>query len=238
MNGSPLTWKFRADNVRMRARMTADMWRLWPMLDYNRLDATYPLWSERVAELVARYEGEAVDRAGEYLSDFFDANGLPSPTVFTPGSIPREQIESTLVAGSVASIKNATRAGRSATAALSAAFSSSSQFMVRLVRDSSRDTVRVTSLHDDSFGGWRRIGDGESCAFCTMLISRDAVYTESSVRFASHASCNCEVEPADQSLRRSVEEYRQSDRTARFSDEQKQADKERVQAWLETNLVG
>ena len=222
----------------MRARLTRDMWRLWPALDFTRLDMTYPLWADSVVDLVGRYESEAVQRAGEYLTDFYDAAGAPSPTVFVPNPTPREQIDASLHAGSVASIKKAVRAGRSASAALNAAFSASSQFMDRLVRDSSRDTVRVTSLFDDSFGGWRRIGTGETCAFCMMLITRDAVYTESSVRFASHGNCNCEVEPADQSLRKSVDEYRQSDRTSAYLPDQKQADKERVQHWLAVNLVG
>ena len=53
MAGSPLTWEFRADNMRMRSRMTRDMWRLWPALDFTRLDRTYPLWADGVIDLVA-----------------------------------------------------------------------------------------------------------------------------------------------------------------------------------------
>lgn len=238
MAGSPLTWEFRADNMRMRSRMTRDMWRLWPTLDFTRLDRTYPLWADGVIDLVGRYETEAAQRAGEYLTEFADEQGEGTPIVYTHQEIPRDQIDASLHAGSVAAVKRAVGSGKSASVAMNAAFSASSQFMARLVRDSSRDTVRVTSLFNDSFGGWRRVGTGDTCAFCTMLISRDAVYTESSVRFASHGNCNCEAEPADQSLRKSVDEYQKSDRTVAFNADQKQADKERVQAWLETNLVG
>lgn len=235
---SRLTWGLRAQNVRMRNRMTSELWRLWPTLDFSRLDATYPVWADNVATLVGRYEEDTLARTAEYLHNFYDEQGAGSPEVLLPPRVPREQINASLHSQSVAAIKKASRGGRSSTVAVNAAFAATSQSMVRLVRDSSRDTIRVTALADGRFGGWRRVGTGDTCAFCTMLISRDAVYTESSVRFASHDNCNCEVEPADQSLRKDVDEYRQSDRTAKFDTDQKQADKERVQHWLEVNLVG
>lgn len=234
---SSATWKLRSDQMQMRARMTRSLSRLWPTLDFDRLDATYPGWAFSVEQMVRHYEQESMDRALEYLDTLYAQRGVTRPTVELP-TIPAEQIDAALHSKSVAALKSATRVGKRYETALSSSFAASSQAMVRLVRDSSRDTIRVTSLADDTFGGWRRIGTGTTCAFCTMLISRDAVYTEGSVRFASHDNCNCEVEPADQSLRRDVDTYRQSDRTSKFDTEQKQADKERVQQWLSVNLVG
>lgn len=237
MAGSRATWKLRADQNQMRSRMTRNLSRLWPTLNFNELDATYPGWAFSVEQLVRHYEQESMDRSLEYLEAIYRQRGASPPVVALP-TIPAEQIDASLHSKSVAALKKATRVGKPYETAVSSAFAASSQAMVRLVRDSSRDTIRATSLADDTFGGWRRIGTGATCAFCTMLISRDAVYTERTVRFASHDNCNCEVEPADQSQRRDVEQYRQSDRTREFDTEQKQADKERVQQWLEANLVG
>src|SRR5699024_5105330 len=189
--------------MRMRWRMMRDKRRLWPALDFTRLDRTYPLWADGVIDLVGRYETEAAQRAGEYLTEFADEQGAGTPSVYTPQEIPREQIDASLHAGSVAAIKRSVGAGKSASVAMNAAFSARSPCMARRVRGSSRTTVRGTSLFNASFGGWRRVGTGDTCAFCSMLSSRDAVYTESRVRCASHGNCNCEGEPADRSLRKS-----------------------------------
>src|SRR5699024_6145184 len=39
--------------------------------------------------------------------------------------------------------------------------------------------------------GCQRAVIGESCAFCALLVSRGAVYSSKTVRFKSHANCDC-----------------------------------------------
>lgn len=39
--------------------------------------------------------------------------------------------------------------------------------------------------------GWQRVMVGETCSFCAILVSRGAVYSSSTVRFKSHANCDC-----------------------------------------------
>lgn len=39
--------------------------------------------------------------------------------------------------------------------------------------------------------GWQRVMVGETCAFCALLVSRGAVYSSKTVRFKSHANCDC-----------------------------------------------
>lgn len=66
----------------------------------------------------------------------------------------------------------------------------------RRIADHARYTVARNSVEDRSARGWRRIGFGGSCSFCSMLLGRGAVYTEASADFPAHDHCNCGVEPA------------------------------------------
>lgn len=68
--------------------------------------------------------------------------------------------------------------------------------MQRRVSNQARLTVMGAANIDPKSRGWRRVGDGHNCAFCDMLISRGAVYTKDTVRFASHDHCNCQAAPA------------------------------------------
>lgn len=63
------------------------------------------------------------------------------------------------------------------------------------IANGARNVVTMSSIADPSARGWMRIGAGE-CDFCAMLVSRGAVYTESSVEFAAHDHDNCGAAPA------------------------------------------
>lgn len=66
----------------------------------------------------------------------------------------------------------------------------------RRIADHSRYTVARNSVEDKAARGWRRVGSGTSCEFCSMLLGRGAVYTEATADFQSHDHCNCAAEPA------------------------------------------
>lgn len=46
----------------------------------------------------------------------------------------------------------------------------------RQTMDADRDTTHLTIDANDDIVGWRRVSDGDPCAWCAMLISRGAVY--------------------------------------------------------------
>lgn len=235
-----LAWKFRNDQMKMRNRMVRDLRRVWPSLDFARLDATYPVWSYSVEQVVRLYELDSIERTRGYLETFYDDQGIigrPAPFVDTPRA-PEEQIDALLHSQAVSSIKRSTAMGAPVVATMSRVLSTTSLSMVRVVRDESREFIRQTALTDDRLGGWQRVGTGDTCAFCRMLVGRGAVYSESTVRFASHTNCNCEVQPSYSDLSKSVDEYRKSDRTIKFDDKQINANKDRVVKWLETHDVG
>ena len=98
----------------------------------------------------------------------------------------------------------------------------------RIIANADRDTIIGSSVADPKARGWKRVGRGQ-CAFCSMLIARGAVYTESSARFASHDHCQCSAAPAWGGQPEPVNPYTSTDR--HISD----ADRARVRAWMAAN---
>lgn len=65
----------------------------------------------------------------------------------------------------------------------------------RTVADQHRVTIGRSAIADPAAKGWKRVGRGDTCDFCAMLIGRGAVYTRASVRFKSHDNCSCAARP-------------------------------------------
>lgn len=65
----------------------------------------------------------------------------------------------------------------------------------RRVADHVRDTIAGNSVADSAAKGWRRVGSGASCDFCSMLLGRGFVYSEATADFQSHDHCSCSAAP-------------------------------------------
>lgn len=96
----------------------------------------------------------------------------------------------------------------------------------RRVVNFGRFTVMESSIADPRSDGWQRLGQGANCTFCDMLISRGAVYSESSADFGSHDHCNCVAVPAFKGEPREVKEYAPSVRDST------DAERASVRAWI------
>lgn len=66
--------------------------------------------------------------------------------------------------------------------------------MQRRIANYSRATVAGSAVADPAARGWQRVGGG-GCDFCSMLIDRGAVYSESTADFKSHDHCTCGAAP-------------------------------------------
>lgn len=82
----------------------------------------------------------------------------------------------------------------------------------RRILDFSRQTVMGSALADPAADGWQRVGVGDNCKFCAMLIGRGAVYSAAGADFASHDWCNCAAAPAFTGQPRPVKPYKVSPR--------------------------
>lgn len=65
----------------------------------------------------------------------------------------------------------------------------------RRIAQFDRLTVMQSSLADPSARGWARVGDGNECDFCQMLLGRGAVYSEETADFQAHDHCACTAVP-------------------------------------------
>lgn len=70
----------------------------------------------------------------------------------------------------------------------------------KLVQDTGRSTIIDNVQRDRQASAWYRQTEPARsktgvCAFCAMLASRGAVYTEQTADFAAHPGCQCHAEP-------------------------------------------
>lgn len=112
----------------------------------------------------------------------------------------------------------------------------------RIIANAHRETVMRSAFADPRAEGWARFsggGDG-SCPFCFMLISRGAVFTDKTVKFGAHDSCNCAAGPVWKGRRSEVDKYRKSARRREDPDGtasgSTKADQDRAREWIAENL--
>lgn len=192
-----LTTGYRQQAMAMRASTMRDLLRLWPGLDWNRIEASYPAWYGSVAALVQRDRRTMAGLAIRYLRDFRLAEGIPgAPPLVLATPLHVEQLATSLRVTSVIAFKRGVGAGQKVERAAANAFVQSSGAVTRHVLDGGRQTVMNTVRADPRARGWARVVSGNGCEFCQMLGGRGAVYTEETADFASHDHCNCAAEPA------------------------------------------
>jgi hypothetical protein len=120
---------------------------------------------------------------------------------------------------------------------LEAVFESITARASKYVADDARETVRRNAGRDPRARGWRRVAHGETCDFCLMLVGRGGVYTDTSVRFASHTHCNCGAVPE---WNQNVPEvpsiaYRASASRAGMSEKARARLNRNIQSWIADN---
>jgi hypothetical protein len=191
-----LTQQHRAQQLLLRRATVAQVSKLWPALDWARLDATYPEFALAVAGLVERNRQTSAGLAAAYLRAFRQAKGVPGELkiVFAEPLIV-DQFTTSLRVTSVVAAKNAAAAGTAPELAMANALTQAAGSMSRLVLESGRQTVTESVRRDSAAFGWRRVLGGGGCDFCRMLAGRGAVYKEDTADFPSHDHCGCTSEP-------------------------------------------
>jgi hypothetical protein len=191
-----LTQQHRAQQLLLRRATIAQVSRLWPALDWARLDESYPAFAVSVAALVQRNRQTSAGLAAEYLRAFRKASGVPGElkVVFAEPLIV-DQFSTSLRVVSVVAAKKSAAAGKVADLAMTDALTETQGSMARLVLNSGRETVTGTITADPRATGYQRVLGGSGCEFCQMLAGRGAVYGEASADFEAHDHCGCSAEP-------------------------------------------
>lgn len=226
-----LTREHRKRLVEITNGSTRSMMALWQILDPRNLDATFDAWAQAVKIVVGGDRELSTIAAEDYLAKIRAEFGLDQYPAQIPVGTPDATVEKRL-RSVVVDIKEASKRGEDLETAMAGAFVKASGIVQELVLHASRSSVSRTAVRDPSMGGWRRIGRG-SCAFCSMLIGRGAVYNSLSVRFASHRQCRCSVEPAIKGVTSSVNSVFVPS-AKNISD----ADRARVREYLANNPAG
>lgn len=160
----------------MAAAAVRGVRRIAKTADVDNIDAWWAKVAEDVIALVAAGWAVARELAEVFLGEHAAIEGrqvTPVPAVWDT-----EQVATSLrVTGPVAFKQNIANGGTpaSARAAMGNRLAGSAE---RLVLSGERDTVDATVEESDEIVGWRRVSDGDPCAFCAMLVSRGAVYKD------------------------------------------------------------
>lgn len=184
----------RTQTLALRAQTIRDLQRIWPTLDFDRLDATFPTWLAAALAIVQRDRTRAAGLGSLYVRASRDAAEVPGPaTVQLAQRADPGLVSTSLYVTSVIAVKRAMTAGRLPREAMASAFTLSSGAASRHVLDAARETVRASVEADPRGRGWTRVASGRACDFCTGLA--DGSVLPGSVPLARHDSCACSAQP-------------------------------------------
>lgn len=191
-----LTQIHRNQQILLSRSTVAQMNKIWPALDWARLDKTYPAFAVQVSALVKANQRTSQGLASQYMSAFRKVSGIPgSVRTALPNPFNADQFAVALRVNSVVAAKNSASESVDGVIAMENAFVLASGAMSELVLDAGRGVILGTISEDKRAVGWQRVGGGNTCGFCSMLIGRGAVYGKAGAFFSSHAHCTCTAEP-------------------------------------------
>lgn len=200
--GRSLTEQHRRAQIALAAEAEAVQREMWSELDPVRIQETRDRWLAGSLVAVGAYHEASSELAADYVTSYraVEADGPTGPVVRPSGpDIPRVAASLELTGPAVLYMKlkddivDPRVAHRIAGNRVAGAARRHSQA-------GGRTLIDLTARADQSVLGWRRVTDGNPCAFCAMLATRGPVYgSESSARSSSNGSryhdwCGCSAE--------------------------------------------
>lgn len=197
MQPDALSRGYRAATLTIRAHTVKGLVSVWPGLDWQNLDQTFPAWLHGVTMIVNRDRKMSTALAAAYLPEFRKASNVAgSARIVQAEPAPSALVAASMSATALAPLKTAAKRGTDPVIAMRNAFVTSSGAASRLVLNGGRDTIFATGQSDPATVGWYRETSGDPCAFCALLASRGGVYySEDTAGFEAHDHCSCEPEP-------------------------------------------
>lgn len=191
---SALDHAARGVQLQLRARMLRSLLALWPILNMEQLDATFPQWALSVGQLVLDQHSVSSSLAVQYLSASRFAAGLSgSPVIISAQPLPAGQIAASLRSTSVIAVKQAMTAGQTISQASANAFVLSSGAASRLALNGGRDTIVQSVKADPRARGYQRVAGGGACDYCA---ERAGITFADDEVFPAHDHCGCTAAPA------------------------------------------
>jgi len=196
--GRGLTESHRLAQLQVAGLAAAEARVLWSRLDVNDLDGSTPYWLASNVAAVNRRVKQSQDVAAEYLTTYRGAEvGAPGRVVL--GAAPGTP-DALRFAGPVR-VKQLIAGGLTRQEAYDRAFVKFEGIVRRQALMGGRTTIANTASADRRAVGWRRVTDGDPCAFCAMLASRGPMYKSrystvtqgEGLRYHGHCGCTAEI---------------------------------------------
>lgn len=177
------------------AKTQADLRALWNrVLDPSDIAGSYTRFAVGASAFVQQARADAMPVATRFYRDSQEIAGWTrrednNRPITTVQSLEAD-ITSLYVTGFV-TIQKQLNAGASVDYAERTGQAAMLRAAQRRILDAPRQGIIDRSVQDDAAVGWARVGDGNPCYFCAMLISRGPVYSERTVNFRAHDGCGC-----------------------------------------------
>lgn len=193
-DGKDLTRAHKAYQSSIAAVSAIEARLLWAGLNVDDIDGSTPAWLAATSAVVNRQVEVSQDAAAIYFGSYSAAETgraadavRVAPIVATPAVL--------YFAGPVR-IKTLIKGGMDPVEAHAKSLTKLAGAAHRQTLMAGRLTVAKSTAQDRRAIGWRRVTDGNPCAFCAMLASRGAVYRDniSAAGFDYHFECNCTPE--------------------------------------------
>lgn len=209
--GTALTRRYRAAQLRLRAGLLRDFTRLWSVFDPSSV-TTFGVFADVAVTLIQARHQDSAGLAGGYFRAFRRVEGIQGEaTVRLASRLLPVEITASLRATGLAGTMRALRAGQSPQAAKRTGFVQASGSAGRLALTGGNDTIIGSAQADRRALGWQRVTSSDPCAFCRMLASRGPVYKRertASFNAHDHDACTAEVVYEGSELTGQAREFR------------------------------
>jgi hypothetical protein len=173
-----LAGQYQAEQRATTSTLTRDLVTLlMAILGLDNPESSWPALRTALKALIRDRRSQSARTAGLYYRRAREDAGVSSPlTLVSPRDLVEERLDAALDGAGIAVVKRSVRLGATMAEARDRAAVTLSGTSSRLVLEGGRDVIEGTVLDDEDALGWARIGDGDPCAWCAMLISRGGVY--------------------------------------------------------------
>lgn len=191
--GSELTRAHKDQQIRLAAEAAGESNVLWAEL--NPADP-YP-WAYAQALLLADRKAQSGRLAEAYLSEFAGAE-IGQPVQIVEPRTDFDRLIGVSIGAGANAVTNLVDEGVRMDVALDQMRERFNEIVAAETQRTYREMVADTAGRQQKT--WRRVTDGDPCAFCAMLASRGPVYMESTVTASKyalryHKGCGCTAEP-------------------------------------------
>lgn len=170
--------QYRRTQAMVAATLTQDLARLMrAMFNVSDPGASWPALRMAVAALILDRRRQSADLAARYYLQARHVAGHDGHQATSPAvRLVQDRLTANINATGMGVYQRALRAGAPPAKALDRSVVTLSGAASKLALEGGRSVVDQTVRDDKDAIGWARVGDGDPCAWCAMLLSRGAIY--------------------------------------------------------------